>query len=338
MYKNIFITGGSGVLGSSVIQELHDFSLYCLVHKNPLKNNNVKIIFGDIQHHQLGLNDVEYKNLCENIDLIIHMAAITNFNMSYEKVSSTNVAGTMNLLQLAKDADVPLYHISTAYVHNFSNGEAYVTQGNGYEISKVEAEELIRNSNIPFTIIRPSIILGDSQTGEIANQQGFHFMAKLLLQNRIPIIPGDADAKIDIVSQDYVANVISTLVRKNHIGGEFFVTLGENAPTLEKAVSSIINYGNQITGQVLNMPKIVSGEIFNRLIKPVFIPKLPMEYRREIKMALYMFKYINITGVLPSSSDYLEKEMGINKHKDINEVILNNIKYLVQSEKIEKLA
>lgn len=338
MYKNIFITGGSGVLGSSVIQELHDFSLYCLVHKNPLKNNNVKIIYGDIQQHQLGLNDVEYKNLCENIDLIIHMAAITNFNMPYEKVSSTNVAGTMNLLQLAKDADVPLYHISTAYVHNFSNGEAYVTQGNGYEISKVEAEELIRNSNIPYTIIRPSIILGDSQTGEIANQQGFHFMAKLLLQNRIPIIPGDADAKIDIVSQDYVANVISTLVRKNHIGGEFFVTLGENAPTLEKAVSSIINYGNQITGQVLNMPKIVSGEIFNRLIKPVFIPKLPMEYRREIKMALYMFKYINITGVLPSSSDYFEKEMGINKHKDINEVIFNNIKYLVQSEKIEKLA
>lgn len=335
MYKNIFITGGSGVLGTSVIEKLYDFKLYCLVHSTPLKKDNVKTIIGDIRFPQLGLNDNDYIELCENIDLIVHMAALTNFNMSYEKISTTNVTGTLNVLKLAKDAKVPLYHVSTAYVHNFDQEDSYITTGNGYETSKIEAEKYLCDSDIPITVIRPSIILGDSKTGEIANEQGFHYITKLLLQNRIPIIPGDAGAKIDIVSQDYVANVISHLIRSNKAGGEFFVTLGNNAPNLEEVIHNIIHSGITITGQSLSIPKIVSGEMFDRLIKPVFLPKLPIQYRREIKVALYMFKYINISGCLPSSMESLCNTFGMEEHRDIKEVIYNNVKYLVENESLK---
>ena len=332
MYNNIFITGGSGVLGTSVIEKLHDFKLHCLVHNTPLKKNNVNTIIGDIRLPQLGLNNEDYLELCENIDLIVHMAALTNFNMSYEKVCTTNVTGTLNILQLAKDAKVPLYHVSTAYVHNFNQEDSYITKGNGYEDSKIEAERYLCDSGIPLTVIRPSIILGDSKTGEIANQQGFHFIAKLLLQDRIPIIPGDADSKIDIVSQDYVADVISHLIRSNNREGEFFVTLGNNAPKLEEVVSNIIHSGIEITGQALTMPKIVSGEIFDRLIKPVFLPKLPFQYRREIKVALYMFKYINISGSLPSSMEFLRDTIGMEEHPDVSGVIYSNVKNILENE------
>ncbi len=332
MFNNILVTGGSGVLGTSVIEQLHDHSLCCLVHQTPIPNKKVKIIVGNIQHDRLGLTDSTYKDLCNQIDLIIHMAAVTNFSMSYDKVQPTNVKGTMNIVQLAKDANVPIYHVSTAFVHKFSSDEAYITEGNGYETSKIEAEEIIQNSGLPFTIIRPSIIIGDSKTGEMNHPQGFHLMSKLILQNYIPLIPGDANARIDFISKDYVAHVIANLVRTNHIGGEIFVTLGESAPTLEQTVSSIINSGREMTDQPLQMPKIISGEMFDRLINPVFIPKLPIKYRREIKIALYMFKYINIKGILPSSTDFLENKLGIDKHEEVEKVIDRNIKFLIENE------
>ncbi|MDZ3956917.1 SDR family oxidoreductase [Bacillus thuringiensis] len=327
MYKNIFITGGSGMLGSAVIQDFQqNYNLYCLVHRKVLQDTSLKSVKGNIQLPKLGLQDAEYEKICEEIDLVIHMAAITNFN---KEVKDTNVEGTKNMLQLAKDANVPLYYISTAYVYSFNENEAYITKGNEYEQSKIEAEKIVKSSGVPYTIIRPSIILGDSKTGEVAHYQGFHYMIKLLLQKKLPIIPGNEQAKLDCVPQDYVAKVISGLVKKQHVGGEYYVTLGENAPILAELKIAVVDNAQKINGTDLKPPKLIGGEIFNRLFRPL-LPKLPIN--DEMKGVLSMVKYINITGTLPSSIEFFEKELGITEHPDIHTVIYNNMKYLIEKE------
>src|SRR5437660_9974185 len=64
---------------------------------------------------------------------------------------------------------------------------------------------------VPLTIFRPSIVLGDSrypQTTEFDMVKSFVFLAGL------PVVPFRPDDKIDIVNADFVADAIATLHQK----------------------------------------------------------------------------------------------------------------------------
>ena len=195
MHKNIFITGGSGFLGRYLVQTLlrnTNNSLYLLARSQTTEENlmdefawadvtRIKIVRGDITIPRLGLKRNAIKHLATKIDEVWHTAAVTQFDDTYKKmIEAANVHGTQNVLSLSSSFKkmTHFYYMSTAYVCGSSRGSVpegplpqHIQFNNAYEKSKYDAECLVRKSDLPFTIIRPSILMGESHTGDARGER-----------------------------------------------------------------------------------------------------------------------------------------------------------------------
>lgn len=218
-----------------------------------LFSRNVEIFEGDITCRDLGLKEKEYKRLCYEVDEVFHCAAATHFeNRRADELVAVNVKGTENMLQFANSGKQKRFHyVSTAYVAGKQNDIVYENElvdkepqfNNEYERSKFIAEQIVikyaKSNGIPYTIYRPSIIVGDSKTGATCKFDNLYTFAKVLFNirntfsnhksknlNDITVrVPGISDALINLVPVDYVADAIVTILKaKEGINKIFHIT------------------------------------------------------------------------------------------------------------------
>jgi thioester reductase-like protein len=315
----VFVTGAGGVIGQALIRRFTRQVFLCLAHKNPV--NAADVVTGDVCLSQLGMSSDTYDSVAENIDCVIHSAAITDFGMPADDIMAVNVDGTQRVLELAAKAGVPFYHISTAYIHSHSEGEP-----TPYELSKIRAEELVRKSGIPATIIRPSVILGDAVTGEISSFQGFHFLIGLYLRGLLPFLPALPDSYIDFVPQDFVADAIMALIRQNRIGEEIWLTAGTHALRIDDIVDCCIHEIPPL-GRPLDRPNMISRDTYERLFRPAFFHSLPKRQKRLMDRAMTMVKYLNTVDALPSNSPDLEISLNISPMPDPRATLRSSLFY-----------
>jgi len=174
--RTVLLTGASGVVGRALLQRLRDFDVVCLVHRSPVCGPDLTTVRGDISEPMLGLGEQAYAELAARVDAVIHCAAVTSFNRTAGSLEATNIAGTQRVAAFAAAADAVLYHVSTAFAGTTAAGDRGRTAV-GYAASKAAAEQVVRSSGVPHVIVRPSIVIGDSGTGEIAAFQGLHQVA-----------------------------------------------------------------------------------------------------------------------------------------------------------------
>ncbi len=180
--------------------------------------DRAEVLVGDVCDMDLGLSSIEYRALSRELTWIHHLAGIYFMGVDEPTMRRVNVAGTRNVLDLARDAHQleRLVHWSTTTVSGAREGTFYEEDleagqkfHNGYERTKYEAEKLVRTQmrQLPITILRPSIIVGDSQTGEIDRLDGPYYLMVLIATNasglRLPIL-GRGDAPLHLVPIDYV--------------------------------------------------------------------------------------------------------------------------------------
>jgi nucleoside-diphosphate-sugar epimerase len=305
--KTLLLTGASGVVGQALLQKLRGHTVICLVRRTPVAGPHVESIYGDIARPLLGLDRADFDDLARRIDGIVHAAAITDFAQPVEAMHQANVDGVRHVLDLAAAARVPLYHISTAFVHPSVQG--YGEQGaQAYQRSKRQAEELVRRSGLPATIIRPSIVIGDSQTGAIASFQGLHLIASLLLKGLLPILPLLPQARLDVVPQDLLAGVIADLIESCHRGGEWWVTAGERAPTVRELMDLLVEQAQRLVGRPIATPRLVGRATFERLLRSAASGQV-RHLKRLAGQALELSMYC-IDQPLPSSVPDLERRHG----------------------------
>ena len=186
MHK-IFITGGCGFIGSHLTEYLfhkfkkseifvYDKITYAANIKN-LRNiskfKRVKIIKKDI------LNFKDLKKYSKNTDILIHAAAESHVDKSYNLTNEfikTNVLGTKNILEACKENKIKkIIHISTdevyGEIHQFSFDEkSKFNPSNPYSSSKAAAEMIINgyihSYKLPIIIIRANNIFGTRQHPE----------------------------------------------------------------------------------------------------------------------------------------------------------------------------
>src|SRR5512133_722572 len=186
-----------------------------------------EVIEGDVEQMHLGLSGAEFKHLAGAVTAVWHLAAISWLGADPRYIRRVNVEGTRNVIDFAYAAKrlVRLNHFSTAYVSGDRIGvilEDELAMGqrfhNVYEESKFQAELLVRRaqSHLPATIFRPSIVVGDSRTGEIDRFEGPYALAILLVASPLSVplpLPGDAVAPLNVVPVDFVVEAAISIAR-----------------------------------------------------------------------------------------------------------------------------
>jgi len=190
MGKTYLMTGGNGFLGSRLSCELikrGDRIIFLGRSKSEIsfKQRLVKSLFQissdvigynfvvfetDQSKKYLGLKEEELDFIKSNkIDGLWNLSANLSFDdKDKDNVFFTNNKCLENILELVNHLNIPLYHISTAYVSGRKNGlilekilEYPPVFNNHYEESKFKAEKLILNNikDNGFVIFRPSILI-----------------------------------------------------------------------------------------------------------------------------------------------------------------------------------
>lgn len=232
---NVFVTGGTGFLGMklvhSLIREGHD--VYVLVRSNrkasTLKNlldnrelDKLHILEGDLSNDTLSLPEEKIKELMGNIDVVYHSAAYLSFDeKDREQLFKVNVDGTRNLLEFVKYLQVSKFiHVSTAYTLGESREgfeQLYPIDStnfvNAYEESKCYAEHEVMSYKESFDVVimRPAIIIGDSETGEADTTFGMYGVMRMveLLKKRMSRSRGHVE--------NYEVKILAGLNETTHI-------------------------------------------------------------------------------------------------------------------------
>lgn len=112
------------------------------------------------------------------VDTIVHCAGCLDY-FDDQALTAVNVEFTTRLAQAAKQAGVGCFvFISTAYAAGYSGAsvpESPLGAPHGdptrYTLTKRAAEHIVAQSGVPYVIVRPSIVVGDSATGRYSGKR-----------------------------------------------------------------------------------------------------------------------------------------------------------------------
>jgi nucleoside-diphosphate-sugar epimerase len=180
----------------------------------PLTAGTVTLFAGDVAEPGLGLATEMAACLAAQLDLVVHCAAVTGFNLPPETYHRVNEGGTSQLVGFAAGLrSIPLLHVSTAYVCGLAEGavaEAPVGTArfnNGYEASKAAAEAIVlaaQRAGRIVAVARPSVVVGRWTDGATGTFGTIYQAIRLLAEGRIRVLPVCPGASLDLVPIDHV--------------------------------------------------------------------------------------------------------------------------------------
>jgi len=236
MKKKIFVTGGGGFIGSHLVEKLVvlGYKVKTIVPYN-IDNSwgwidtfpksikkNLEVISGDICDQNLILKETK------GIDIYFHLAALISIPFSYKSPQSyisTNVNGTVNLLEAAKNGNTELF-IQTSTSEVYGSAQTIpitekhpLSAQSPYAASKIAGDQLTlsynRSFNLPSVVLRPFNTYGPRQS----LRAFIPSVITQILQSKKKIKLGNLDSKRDFTYvTDTVEGFISTIGNKKCIG------------------------------------------------------------------------------------------------------------------------
>jgi short-subunit dehydrogenase len=247
-----FVTGATGFIGRHLIERLlqRDGDVYVLVRESsvdkletlhekwgPASEARVKPVIGDLAKSRLGVDDGTLAELrSAGIDHFFHLAAIYDMTADEERNRIANVEGTRNAVGLANAIEAGRFHhassIAAAGLHKGLFREDMFDEGqkleHPYHRTKFESEKLARTqTNMPWRVYRPAIVVGSSKTGEMDKIDGPYYfftaikMARHYLPGWFPLI-GPELGYTNIVPVDFVADAMDYIAHEDGLDGQAF--------------------------------------------------------------------------------------------------------------------
>ena len=215
---------------------------------------------------------------------VLHLAACTKFRAPEAELAGTNVAGTRRLLAWAEAAPMTprFIHFSTTCVAGKRTGpiaEAPLTAEpgfvNAYERTKWETEQIVQASPLRPEIIRLATVVGSERDGRLHRPGAFHTTLRWLHAGLLPMIPGDAGTRLDLLHTELVTGFIPRLLgRPAAPGGVYHLSRGARAvPLAELLALATEKYSARSTawrgGQILP-PVLASRAAFDDFRTSIF--------------------------------------------------------------------
>jgi len=269
MPASVLLTGVTGFVGSEILYELlarGDVQVSCLIRARSDEEASERLrgivtrmlgeggwdavqarltpVRGDLLQRRLGIAPASVARLVEETSHIVHGAASVSFGMSLEKARAINVRGTLEMLSLA-DASARMGslqrfgYVSTAFVCGRHDGvfeedwiETRQSFRNTYERTKFEAEQAVRwrMHDLPITVVRPSIVVGNSSTGATRGFNVVYWPLKLFADGLFRYTPSPADLPVDLVPVDFVARgTVEAVLGAGEPGRTYALAAGHRA-------------------------------------------------------------------------------------------------------------
>ena len=212
----------------------------------------IRVFRGDLTSGQFGLSTDDYDRLVHTTDSIVHCAASLN-RKSEKSCLNVNLRGTLEVLKLATQVDHyhglrRFSHVSTVAVAGKRQDEV-VTEDKSidwdrsdydpYARTKKFCEHMIRQllPEVPKTIFRPSIVLGDSRRAETSQ---FDMVRAFVFLAGLPVLPLRSKDRVDIVNVDFVADAIATLhVKEKTQFDTYHLSSGSESQTFRQLTESL---------------------------------------------------------------------------------------------------
>lgn len=259
--EQIFVTGFPGFIASRLVAHLASAGarFYLLVQSAfvmrarqeiarivadaNVSTDNFEIIEGDITHDELGLSAETLRRVRETATRVVHLAAVYDLGVERKLAMRVNVEGTERVNRFAGQVkNLRRYdYVSTCYVSGKRTGTILETElehdagfHNFYEETKYLAETSVERLKIdlPVTIHRPSIVVGDSRSGETVKYDGVYYLIQYLrmqpdLLSLVNI--GNSYVRLNLVPVDFVVAGIAALMNDDSSIGAT-IQLADPAP------------------------------------------------------------------------------------------------------------
>ncbi len=255
------------------IEEIADFT------NTPL--DSFVIVEGDITRPNLGIADEDLEIIQHETTDVYHLAAAYDLAVSKDEAFKVNLQVTKNVNDFVRSVkNLRRYnYVSTCYVAGKRNGPILETElehnsgfRNFYEetkyLAEIEVEKL--KSEFPVTIFRPSVVVGDSRTGETAKYDGIYYLINYL--RRAPWLfrvlnIGNSQVRLNLVPVDFVVDGMVALGRDKHSVGKTFALADPSPLTTAELFDTITK---EMTGRKseFKLPGRIAEWFLNTGISP----------------------------------------------------------------------
>lgn len=225
----ILVTGGTGVIGEGVIPELlsrdHQVRLLSRHAGEDAKQwNRVEPFEGDIAKPE------SIANAADGCDLVLHIAGIVAENPPHATFQSINVDGTRNVLAEAERAGAKRFIFVSSLGADIGTSD--------YHRSKLEAERLVEESSLDWTVVRPGNVYGP----------GDEVISLILKMVRtLPAVPMIDDGKQEFqpIWHEDLAKILAAIVERPDLSKQILEAGGSDVTT----TSALIARFAEITGR-----------------------------------------------------------------------------------------
>jgi nucleoside-diphosphate-sugar epimerase len=269
--ETIFLTGFPGFIAARLVQRLAgaDTQFFLLVQPQFVETamktleeiagetgtplENFALIEGDITQENLGISEEDLEIIREETTDVYHLAAIYDLAVEKDLAFRVNVEGTRNVNELVRNLPhLRRYnYVSTCYVAGRRTGEILETElqhnagfRNFYEETKYLAEMEVGalKTEIPTTIFRPSVVVGDSETGETQKYDGIYYLIHYLRKSPALlrfVNVGNNLVKLNLVPVDFVVEGIAALAKDENAVGKTIALADPNPLTTAQLFEAI---------------------------------------------------------------------------------------------------
>ena len=197
-------------------------------------------------------------------------------------------------------------HVSTAYVAGTHRGPFYEDDldrrqhfNNTYELSKWEAEKLVREraERLPTTIFRPSIVVGERDSGWTPAFNVVYGPLRAYSRGSLTAVPARRSAPADVVPVDYVADAIVELSqRPDALGRTYALAAGPEARTIGDLID--------MSAAAFGRRRIVAlrPRVYRPLVHPLLVRRASESRRRVLRRAEVYFPYFDVRARFDTSA------------------------------------
>ena len=313
MTKRILITGSLGHIGSKLIHSLtgSDYSQVTMIDN--LSTQRFSSLFNlpsdvNFHYHQEDILDADLNRLFKDIDVVIHLAALTDAATSFERedeVEAVNYQGTLKVISACEANKCKLLFPSTTSVYGSQKKEVDencskedLLPQSPYAETKLMSEqkiiEAVINNRLKAVILRLGTIFGSSK-GMRFHTAVNKFCWQATLGESLSVWSTALDQKRPYLGLNDAVNVIKFFIEKNIFNGEIFNVVTSNC-TVKEVVSCIQKYIKEVKID------FVDTEIMNQLSYEVSSKKVEsLGYKFSDDLEEGIKETIHLLGAIKNS-------------------------------------